>query len=286
VTSRVASDATRAKRLDAARVARLVVIAIVVSIGVVNIIWAFSDWTLNDLHAYQAAALRLRDGGDLYGGNVTPWTAYRYAPWFAYAFVPLASLPWSVLVVVWTGFTLSCSVLAIVPLLRDGRPQALLLAGIFGPLLVAISVSGNVQASIIALLVWAIPTRWGPIAIGLAASLKVTPILLCIGYLSSRQWRQALTAATIAALLWAPVLFFQISPITFDSGGAAIGAWAWVVLGGGATLGAMLLARAAPRYAWLAAAAAAYLSTPRLYLYDTTILLAATPSMDEPDEFA
>jgi hypothetical protein len=282
MTMRAPSDPACAKGIEAARMARLVCIAIVVAIGLVNLIWAFSDWTFNDLHAYQSAALRLRDGADLYGGNVTPWTAYRYAPWFAYAFVPLASLPWKVLVVVWTGFTVGCSMLAIVPLLRDRRPQALLLAGIFGPLLVAVSVSGNMQAPIIALLVWALPTRWGPIAIGLAASLKVTPLLLCIGYLSNRQWRQALAAAAIATLLWAPVLFFQISPITFDSGGAAISTWAWLVLGGGATLGALWLAYRGSRWAWLGAAVAAYLSTPRLYLYDTTFLLAA-PAMAEPD---
>jgi hypothetical protein len=284
VTTRAAGNAARGKGVDAARIARLVVIAIVVAVGLVNLIWAFSDWTFNDLHAYQSAALRLREGGELYGGNVTPWTAYRYAPWFAYAFVPLASLPWNVLVVAWTGFTLACSLLAILPLLRDRRPQAVLLAGIFGPLLVAISLSGNVQAPLVALLVWALPTRWGPIAIGLAASLKLTPILLCIGYLSSRQWRQALTAAAIAILLWAPVLFFQISPITFDSGGAAIGTWAWVVLLGGSTLVALWLAYRRSRLAWLGAAVAAYLSTPRLYIYDTTILLTATPKESNVDE--
>jgi hypothetical protein len=286
VTTRAAGNAARGKGVDAARIARLVVIAIVVAVGLVNLIWAFSDWTFNDLHAYQSAALRLREGGELYGGNVTPWTAYRYAPWFAYAFVPLASLPWNVLVVAWTGFTLACSLLAILPLLRDRRPQALLLAGIFGPLLVAISLSGNVQAPVVALLVWALPTRWGPIAIGLAASLKVTPLLLSIGYISSRQWWRAIAAGAIAVALWAPVLLFQISPITFDSGGAAVSTLTWLVLGGGATLGALLLALAASRYAWLAATAAAYQSTPRLSLYVTTILLAATPSKDETDESA
>lgn len=283
MTTTAAGNSKRTQPIDAPRIARLVVIAIVIAIGLVNLIWAFSDWTFNDLHAYQAAAFRLRDGGELYGGNVTPWTAYRYAPWFAYAFVPLASLPWNVLIVVWIGFTLGCSILAIVPLLRDGRPQALLLAGIFGPLLASVSVSGNVQAPMIALLVWAMPTRWGPIAIGLAASLKVTPVLLCIGYLSSRQWRKASAAAGIGLLLWIPVVFFQISPVTFDSGGAAIANWAWVVLSGGATLEASWLAYRRSRLAWLSAAIGAYLSTPRLYLYDTTILLAATPPESRAD---
>jgi hypothetical protein len=266
-------------RLDGPRIARLVVIAVVVAIGLANLIWAFGDWTFNDLHAYQSAALRLRDGGQLYGGDVTPWTAYRYAPWFAYALLPLTYLPWNFLVVAWTTFTLACSLLAILPLLRAGRPEALLLAAIFGPLLVAISLSGNVQAPVMALLVWALPTRWGPIAIGVAASLKVTPLLLCIGYLSHREWRRACVAAGVAVILWAPVVLFEISPITFNSGGAAISTWAWLLLGGGATIGALWLAERRSRFAWLAATAAVYLSTPRLYLYDTTILLAATPRL-------
>ncbi len=147
------------QELGRQRVARLVVIAIIVAIGLVTIGWAFTDWHFNDLHAYQSAALRIRDDGQLYGGDVTPWTAYRYAPWFAYAFVPLSYLPWSLLVVTWTGFTLACSVLAVLPLIRDGRAEALALAAIFGPLLVAVSASGNVEAPMIALLVWTTGTR-------------------------------------------------------------------------------------------------------------------------------
>jgi hypothetical protein len=251
------------------------VVAIVVAVGLANLIWAFTDWSFNDLHAYQSAAVRLRDGGELYGGDVSAWTAYRYAPWFAYAFVPLTYLPWTVLAVLWTGFTLVCSVVAVWPLVRDRRPAALLLAAIFGPVLIAISLSGNIQAPLIALVVLALPTRWGPIAIGVAASLKVTPLLLCIGYLSRRQWRCAVLACVVAIGLWTPVLLFAIAPITFDSGGAAVSTVDWLTMGGLATLISLLLARRGSGATWLAAAVAAYLSTPRLYLYDTTILVTA-----------
>jgi hypothetical protein len=263
--------------LDRVRLARLVVIAVVVGIGLVNLIWAFTDASFNDLRAYQSAAIRLREGGQLYGGAVSPWTAYRYAPWFAYAFVPLSFIPWNVLIVLWTSFTLGCSYLALRPLVRDGRPEALLLVGLFGPLLIAISLSGNIQAPLVALLVMTMGSRWGPIAIGLAGSLKITPLLLCISYMSNRQWKRAGLAVAVSLCLWAPVLLFEVGRITFDSGGAAISPLAWFILAGSASAAALWIGHRHPRYGLLASAVAAYFATPRLYLYDTTILLAASP---------
>ncbi len=101
-------------------------------------------------------------------------------------------------------------------------------------------------------------------------------------YVGRRQWGAALLAGMVASVLWAPVALFELAPVTFDSGGAAITPWAWLVLGGGATAAALFVARRYPRYGALAGAAASYLVTPRLYLYDSAILLVgASQSRDE-----
>jgi hypothetical protein len=106
--------------------------------------------------------------------------------------------------------------------------------------------------------------------------LKITPLLLCISYISRREWKRAGLAVAVSLCLWAPVLLFEIGRITVDSGGAAISPLAWFILAGSATAAALWIGHRQPRYGLLASAVAAYLATPRLYLYDTTILLPAS----------
>ena len=258
------------------RVARLLAVAIVAGIGIATIIWAVTDLHFNDLDSYRLAALRIRDGEQLYGGDVGPFNKYYYAPWFAFAFVPLSYLPWELLAIGWSVFTVGCSLIAVWPLVRHGTVEAWVAAGIFGPTLVALSLSGNIHAPMLAMLVLLLRTRWGPVAIGVAASLKATPILLVIAYVGRREWGRASLAIGVAALLWAPLLLFELAPITFESGGAALRLELWLALGAIGALSALLVTVRWPRFRWLASSVAVFLATPRLYVYDITILLAAT----------
>ncbi len=259
------------------RLPRIVALAIAVGIGIATIIWAVGDLHFNDLESYRAAALRIRDGEQLYGGDVGPFNKYYYAPWFAYAFVPLSYLPWEALVVVWTTITVGSTGLAVLPLLRHRSPEALTALAIFGPTLFALSLSGNVHAPMLAALVLLLRTRWGAIAIGVAASLKATPILLVIAFVGRREWGRAATAILVAALLWAPIMSFDLAPITFDSGGAALRLDFWIALASIGTLGALITTVRWPQYRWLASSAAVFMATPRLYVYDITILALAVP---------
>src|SRR5688572_27061268 len=109
-----------ALRLPAWRFARLIAIAVIVAIGVNSIVYAIFDWHLADMHVYQDAALRIRAGEPLYGGDVDALSAYRYAPWFAYAWVPLTYLPQIVIDVGWSIFLLAGSALALWPGIRLG----------------------------------------------------------------------------------------------------------------------------------------------------------------------
>ena len=263
------------------RLARVVAVAIVVGIGIATVVWAVTDVHFNDLDSYRSAALRIRAGEQLYGGDVGPFNKYYYAPWFAYAFVPLSYLPWEVLAAVWTAFMVLCSGVAVWPLVRVRTPHSLVAAAIFGPTLFALSMSGNVHALMLAMLVLILPTRWGPVAVGVAASLKATPILLTIAYIGRGEWRRAALAGAVGVLLWSPIVFFDTAPITFDSGGAALSMWAWLTITGVGALGALIVAVRWPRHRWLASAAAVYLSTPRLYVYDLTIVVVAAPTIWE-----
>ncbi len=65
----------------------------------------------------------------------------------------------------------------------------------FLPILIGISAGGNVHALLIAALVLDVERRSGPAWIGVAASLKLFPLLFVLTYLGRRQWRRAAIAA-------------------------------------------------------------------------------------------
>ena len=180
---------------DTVRRAKLLVTALLVGVGISAVVFAVTDWHLHDMEVYEAAALRIRDGQPLYGGDVDQLSAYRYAPWFAYAWLPLTYLPPEVVRVGWSALMLAATVLALLPLIRM---RAVLVVLLFGPILIGISAIGNVHPAMMALLMWGIPRRWGGIAVGLAASLKVVPILLVLHFVAERRWTQAGVALALA----------------------------------------------------------------------------------------
>lgn len=262
---------------DARRRGRLVAIAVIVGIGIVNLYWAVTAWTLSDAQAYWDAAQRLRAGADLYPvvGNVDASEVYRYAPWFAWLAVPFTFLPVQAAGALWSAILLAASGVALVPMIRA---RAWLLVAFFAPILVGISAVGNVQALMIAPLVWSVERRSGPLWIALAASLKIFPILLVAVYLGRREWVRAALSVTLAAALWAPALLYDLHGYATDPGQAgslfAVPVlWALGVAAGmAATLGL-----AHNRFGWLAAATTVVVSLPRLFVYDVTYLMVGLP---------
>ena len=261
------------------RLARTVALAVIIGIGIVNLYWAVSAWTLSDAGAYWNAALRLRAGEQLYPvlANVDASEVYRYAPWFAWLAVPFTFLPVQLAGALWSAILLAASAAALVPLIRA---RAWLLVIFFAPTLVGISAVGNVQPMLIAALVWGVERRSGPIWIGAAASIKIFPILLAAVYLGRRQWGRAVTAVGVAAVLWAPALLYDLRGYATEAGRAA-SVYAvpalWVVAVTGGAVITLRLART--RFAWLAAATNVVISLPRLLVYDVTYLMVgAVPS--------
>lgn len=255
---------TIARPLGWQRLAQIVALAIVAGIGVSQVIFAIADWRLDDWAIYRAAADRIVAGEPLYSGG-DALHAYRYAPWLAYAAIPFAGPIWSALM-------LLGSALALVPLSRRWRePEALLLLALFAPILFYLSSSGNIQGPMLSALVYGLPRRWAWMAVGLAASLKIVPILFAIVLIGQRRYWQAAGAVALTAILWAPVLWMSWSESTVSAGAASAPGWPFLgILALGA---ATLLARS--RYATLAAGSAAIAALPRFFLYDVTLLLPA-----------
>jgi len=270
------------RRRVAVRLARIVVLAIVIGIGFNHVWWSITDWHLDDMNAYWDAGMRLRTGGELFPpvSDVLASEVYRYSPWFAWLWTPLTLLPRLLVEVGWSIVLLAASGLAVWPL---ARRRAWLAVAFFLPILIGISSGGNVHALLIAGLVRGVERRSGPLWIGIAASLKLFPILFVLTYVGRRQWLRAALACAVAGLLLAPYLLYDLSNYVTTAGGAAL-LWDWPVVYAIAVIAAIVVAlRLAPtRHGWLAAGIAVVLALPRSFLYDVTwVMVGAPASSDE-----
>jgi Glycosyltransferase family 87 len=243
----------------------------------------------HDWQAYYFAAERLRHGEPLYPPVDDPGTAsvYRYPPWFAVAWIPLTLLPPEVASVIWVSAMFVAGAFALWPLMASGRRPAILLGALFTPFLAQAAIHGNVQPLLVALLIHSVDGRFGPISIGLAASLKGFPIIYAFVYAMRREWRNFAIAVTITAVLAGTLLLADLSNYPLYPGSLA-GLWlispiAWAV-GALVAVGAVLwFARTRER--WFAASVAVVLSIPRLLYYDMTFLLVTGRELiSRPDD--
>jgi hypothetical protein len=246
---------------------------VIIGIGLFNLYQAVTNWTLSDAGAYWEAAMRIRDGQQLYPplASVDASDVYRYAPWFAWAAVPFTFLSLSLAGGLWSVILLAASAAALVPLVRM---RAWILVIFFGPVLVGISAVGNAHPLLIAGLVLGVERRSGPLWVALAASLKVFPLLLALVYAGRREWLRFAAALVLTALLWSPALLYDLSAYAVDAGRAAflvsIPIVYFVVVG--LAIG-VTLALASTRWGWLTAGTTVALSLPRFFVYDVTYLM-------------
>ncbi len=185
---------------------------VLVAIGIyalANVVLVTQHWEFDDIGAYLGAAERLQHGLPLYVTTSDPSFVYRYAPWFAFVWVPFTHLPRLPVEVAWALVLLAATGLAMYHLRRS--VAELCLALLLGALLFRTAGWANVQPLVVLSLIYLLPTRAGPWAVGVTASLKVLPILLVAVYVWRREWGAAAIALGVAALLWAPILFFDLS---------------------------------------------------------------------------
>lgn len=261
--------------------AHLVVNLMATALLVVGITTAAGNWHLTDLKAYLTAAELLASGGNPF--EVEIWERglpyrYHYSPWFAGAFVPLLRLSDEVVRVAWSLILIAASGAALAPLWRSYGARAYPLVAVMAFLLTNVVAEGNVQPILVAALVWTVERRAGPLAIGVAASLKVVPIFLALVYVGRREWGRAILAGVVATILVAPTLLFELPASATNTGGTGLFTSApvlWAISVVAAVAATVWLARG--RFGWLAAATGSVLALPRLLVFDVTNLIVATP---------
>jgi hypothetical protein len=230
---------------------------------------------LGDVDAYWGAAMRLRHAEPLYADlGITSSRVYRYAPWFAYAWVPLTYLPRTLVQAGWLILLIAASIAAIQPLVATRSLPGVLLAILLGSTLAFACHKGNVQPLVVAGLVHGLRRRTGPFMIGIAASLKATPLILALVYAGRRQWGRFGLALAATALLTGPMLLFDLSGYPVDPGPVAgplreLGTLPWLIAVVG--LAALVVARAR----WIIGATGVMLALPRLLPYDPSYFLIA-----------
>jgi hypothetical protein len=268
------------------RAARLIVLAILIGIGVSHVVFAIRDWPLGDMDVYLAAARRLRDGEPLYVAGDVAVNSFWYAPWYAVLWVPLTFLPREIVAVAWSAVLLVATAGIVVLLARNG-PFGRVLALLVGPPLVAVSAGGNVQSLMVLALLIGFHRGWGPVAVAMAASMKFTPILMVAAYVARREWLKAGVAVGGAALLLTPSYLMGITRAGVQSEAAPSLLGVSPVLYAAVIGLAVLLALRVPRrHALLAAATAAVLALPRLFVYDVTLVASGVAKPDDDESVA
>lgn len=197
---------TRALRRITEAPARALVFAILLGYAIAATAAVATHWHFEDAGSYWNAALRLQSGAPLYfrSANLSDSALYWYAPWFAALWVPMTHLPRDLVMLGWG--TLEVAALAYL-LWPSRHPASSALSLLLLPDLLRSASTGNVQVPMLALVLIGLRSRWGPVAIGVAASLKVIPILFAVLY----GWRKALIATAVAVALALPILFFDLS---------------------------------------------------------------------------
>ena len=263
------------------RYAQLIIVAILIAIGISHVVFAIRDWPLGDMDVYLAAAERLRDGDALYVAGDVAVNSYWYAPWYAVAWIPLTYLPRELVAIGWSAVLLAATAAVSATLWSYGG-RGRMLALLVGPALFAVSAGGNVQALMLLALLFGIHRRWGPVAVATAATMKFAPILLVVAYLARGEWQRAAAAVVLSALLLAPAVPMGILEAGVRSDAAPSLLGVSPVLYGLTVCAAIGTTFLVPRrHAVLAAATAAVLALPRLFVYDVTLVAAgaAEPSL-------
>ncbi|MFG2052778.1 glycosyltransferase 87 family protein [Micromonospora sp. NPDC048930] len=159
---------------------------------------------LSDLHIYYGALADLRAGRPLYGYVAENGGPFTYPPFAALVLWPVTALPESVLGALWLLLTVAAVVAVAVPVGgalaagRSGRPLAV--AATATVLMLSAPVQSNLrfgQVSIFVVLLalfdgmGVVPARWRGVLVGVAAAVKLTPLLFVAYFLAAGRYRDA-----------------------------------------------------------------------------------------------
>lgn len=252
------------------RLPRTLVVAILIGyLGYTLASW-FIAWNPADAGAYYDAAHRLATGGALYPPvNPEAHEVYRYAPWFAVAWIPLTAIPRDLVLHLWSLAMLACAALAVVPLLRQPSWASVALAALAGQTLAETAMFGNAHPLVAAALAWTASRRAFPAWVGIAASVKLVPLAFVLVWAGRREWRPAAVALGVAAILFAPMLLFDLSNYVTDPGTGLLSLYSvspvlWLAVALVTAALTVWLAYGRSEWAWVAAAVLMVLGPPRV----------------------
>jgi alpha-1,2-mannosyltransferase len=192
-----------------ARVALVVAGLLVLAQAVVVGIWPEAYALMIDLQVYRAGGRAVRDGTPLYAGGVLLDLPFVYPPFAALLFIPLSLLPLPVLKVAWTVANLALLVFVVrrSATVLSWRPRPAVVALLTAVVLALDPVRttlylGQINVVLLALVLADLTGRRGRlrgVGVGLAAALKLTPLLFVAYLLLTGRGRAAATAVTTFA---------------------------------------------------------------------------------------
>ena len=202
-----------------------VVVAPVVACLCLLLIPLFAGHPPLDLRVYLAGARAVVRGQPLYGSAVkVQGYGFTYPPFAAAMFAPLAALALPVAIAVMAATSLCCLAYVVHVVRHSGRAfRASATRGT--PVILACLIllsepirltiwNGQVNLWLLALILTDVRTPatkpWRGIAVGLAAAIKLTPLIFVFGFAAARDWRAART--TLVTFTAASLLAAVISP--------------------------------------------------------------------------
>ncbi|MGN9811310.1 glycosyltransferase 87 family protein [Micromonospora sp. BQ11] len=178
---------------------------------------------LSDLHIYRGALLHLHAGRPLYEFVADNGGPFTYPPFAALVLWPVVAVPEGVVQAVWLALTCLAVVAIAVPVGRllaaSGPRRHLVVPLVACGLLLSAPVQSNLrfgQVSVFIVLLalldatGAVPARLRGILVGVAAAVKLTPLLFVVYFLVVRRYRDA--GRAVAAFLACGVVGVAVLP--------------------------------------------------------------------------
>jgi alpha-1,2-mannosyltransferase len=193
---------------------------------VVLALWPDAHLLMIDLQVYRAGGEHVVDGVPLYDGGVLLDLPFVYPPFAAVVFVPLTVLPLPVLKLAWTaaGVALVVFVVRRSAALLGWRAEPAVVALLVAVLLVLDPIRttfylGQINVVLLAVVLADVtgrPGRWRGVGVGLAAAVKLTPLVFVVYLLLTGRTRAAVTAlATFAAAVGVGFLVAPADSVTY-----------------------------------------------------------------------
>lgn len=168
--------------------------------------WGLFDYQF-DLDVYRAGAQTVLDGGDLYRAKLLGQMDFTYAPISIVFFVPFAWLPAAAAHLLWTiGIFVALYQVILLSFRSLGHETTWTLRGIALSLVVVSTLLepirttiwfGQINIFLMLLILWDLlrgpDSRLRGAGAGLAAGIKLTPLLFAVYLALTRQWRAAAT---------------------------------------------------------------------------------------------